>query len=142
MRTAEWVNRGLPLLLVAMIGVVVWLNAGRQEAPAQAVVCTDLSKGCAARIAGREVRFGTDTAIKPLKAFEVWVQAPGAQQIEARFTMEGMDMGFNLYTLRTDDQGVHKARITLPVCVSGRRDWVMTLDIDGTDLAVPFVTDL
>ncbi len=142
MKTTEWVNRGLPLLLVAMIGVVVWLNAGNQGAPAQATVCADLRAGCAARVAGREVRFGTDSAIKPLKAFEIWVQAPGAQKIEARFTMEGMDMGFNLYTLRADGQGVHKARITLPVCVSGRRDWVMTLAIDGTDLAVPFVTDL
>lgn len=142
MKTAQWVNRGLPLLLVAMIGVVVWLNAGRQGTPPARVACADLTAGCAARIANREVRFGTDRRIQPLKSFEVWVNAPGARQIEARFTMVGMDMGFNLYSLHADNQGVYKARITLPVCVSGRRDWVMTLDIDGTGLAVPFVTDL
>lgn len=142
MKTAQWVNRGLPLLLVAIIGLVVWLNAGQQGTPPTRAVCTELAAGCSARIADREVRFGTDRAIQPLKPFEVWVKAPDARRVEARFTMEGMDMGFNLYTLRADIHGVYKARITLPICVSGRRDWVMTLEIDGTGLAVPFVTDL
>ncbi len=48
---------------------------------------------------------GTNSPIKPLKAFQIWAKAPGAKQVEARFTMEGMDMGFNLYTLRADAAG-------------------------------------
>ena len=51
-------------------------------------------------------------------------------------------MGFNLYTLHADQEGVFRGRVTLPVCVSGRRDWVMTLDIDGRRVAIPFVTEL
>ena len=142
MKTDQWVSRGLPLVLIAMIGVVVWLNAGRQGQAPQPLTCPDLNQGCATRLAGREVSLGSDVAIKPLKPFMLWVKAPDAVKVEARFTMEGMDMGFNLYTLRRDARGVFRATVTLPVCVTGRRDWNVILDIDGARLAVPFVTDL
>jgi hypothetical protein len=138
----HWVNRGLPLVLFAMIGVVVWMNAGRQEQAALVVTCPELVAGCAAQANGRVVSLGASARIKPLKPFQLWVQAAGASRVEARFAMEGMDMGFNLYTLHADNQGVFRASVTLPVCVSGRRDWIMTLEIDGMRLAVPFVTDL
>lgn len=142
MKTDQWVGRGLPLILMAMIGLIVWLNAENQDKSSLAVACADLTAGCTARVAGREVGFGTNSPIQPLKAFQLWARAPGAKKVEARFTMEGMDMGFNLYTLRDDGEGVFRASATLPVCVTGRRDWRMTLDIDGVRLTVPFVTDL
>lgn len=142
MKTAQWVSRGLPLVLIAMIGVVVWMNAGRQEKPAVSVACADLVAGCVAHIDGRAVSLGVSTTIKPLKPFQVWVKAAGVRKVEARFTMEGMEMGFNLYPLHADSQGVFRSRVTLPICITGRRDWVMTLELDGARLAVPFVTDL
>jgi hypothetical protein len=142
MTGAHWLNRGLPLLLIAMIGVVVWMNAERQEKPAVTVNCPDLATGCAVELEGRAIRIGTTGRIKPLQPFELWVLAAGAGKVEARFTMEGMDMGFNLYTLHADKQGVHRARVTLPVCVTGSREWLMTLEMDGIRLAVPFVTEL
>lgn len=142
MKTDQWVSKGLPLVLIAMIGLVVWLNAGHQGQAPQALACPDLTRGCAARVAGRDVSLGSDAAIEPLKPFQLWVKAPHARKVEARFTMEGMDMGFNLYTLRPDDKGVFRAAVTLPVCVTGRRDWNVILDIDGARLTVPFVTDL
>lgn len=142
MKTAQWVGRGLPLILMAMIGLVVWLNAGRQDMPARAVVCADLVAGCTAQLGERGVSFGTDGAVKPLKPFHIWVRAPGAKKVDARFTMEGMNMGFNIHSLRDDGQGMFRASATLPVCVSGRRDWSMVLDVDGTRLTLPFVTDL
>lgn len=143
MKTDQWVGRGLPLILMAMIGLVVWLNAENQDKSSSLVVaCAELTAGCSAQVAGREVSFGTNSPIKPLKAFQIWAKAPGATRVEARFTMEGMDMGFNLYTLRADVEGVFRASATLPVCVTGRRDWSMTLYIDGARLTVPFVTDL
>ncbi len=142
MKADQWVSRGLPLILMAMIGLVVWLNAGHQGKPPLAVTCADLAVGCVVQVEGRGIGLGTDATIKPLKSFNIWVKAPGAKKVEARFTMEGMDMGFNIYALRADNQGVFRATATLPVCVSGRRDWNVILDIDGTRLTVPFVTDL
>lgn len=142
MKTDQWVGRGLPLILMAMIGLVVWLNAGHQETPARGVRCANLAAGCATQVDGRSVDFGTDTVIKPLKPFQIWVKAPGARKVEARFTMAGMDMGFNIYPLRADGLGTFRTSATLPVCVSGRRDWTLLLEVDGTRLTVPFVTDL
>lgn len=134
--------RAMPLLLIALVGVVVWQNQARQPAAgAVALACPGLARGCAARLAGHPVTLGVTGELKPLQAFQLWVRAAHARQVAARFTMEGMDMGFNRYTLRPDAQGVFRASVTLPVCVSGRRDWIMELDIDGAVARVPFVTE-
>ena len=131
-----------PLLAIGAIAGVVAYWGQRDEAPPQALACEDLQEGCTASLDGHPVTVGFIGHPRVLKPFEVWVRAEGAKQVQARFVMEGMDMGFNLYTLRADDQGVFRARITLPVCVSGRRDWRMTLEVDGRRLEVPFVTEM
>ncbi|MCS6786445.1 MAG: hypothetical protein NZ524_05365 [Thiobacillaceae bacterium] len=131
-----------PLAILLLLALVVYLQQGqdRTGAPAHTLHCADLVAGCLTRFDGREVGLGVVGQLKVLHPFELWVRAPWARRVQASFTMEGMDMGFNLYTLRADNSGVHRARITLPVCVSGRRDWVMTLEIDGLKVRVPFVT--
>lgn len=49
------------------------------------------------------------------------------ESVHAYFLMRGMDMGFNRYRFVRD--GDHwRAVVTLPVCVSGRRDWVMVME--------------
>lgn len=142
MKTSQWALRGLPLVLMAMIGLALWMNGNRREqTPPVPAVCGDLVKGCALSGEGR-FRVGVDQAIKPLKPFQLWVDAPGATSAEASFTMEDMDMGFNIYRLRADREGVFRITATLPVCVSGQRKWIMTLTIDGQRWNVPFVTEL
>jgi hypothetical protein len=132
-----------PLLLVALVGVLVWWHPQPQgQGVSRTLVCPDLHKGCRVDLDGMDVAVSVAGELKPLQAFQVRVEAPRAAKVEARFTMEGMDMGFNLYTLRAVNKGVFQARVTLPVCVTGRRDWVMNLSVDGVRLAVPFVTDL
>ena len=133
-----------PLGILLLAGLVVYLNQARdpEGSPPPVLDCPDLTVGCSTRLHGQAVSVGVEGELKVLQPFEVWVQAGQARKVQATFTMEGMDMGFNLYTLRADKEGVFRGRVTLPVCVSGRRDWVMTLDIDGRRLAVPFVTEL
>jgi hypothetical protein len=136
--------RFAPVVILLLVAAVVYLNpsfAPREPAPLP-LECADLRAGCAGQVDGRVVRLGVQGELKVLQPFELWVRAEGAQRVEASFAMEGMDMGFNLYTLRADKEGIHRARVTLPVCVSGRRDWVMTLEVDGRLLSVPFVTEL
>lgn len=133
-----------PLAVLLLVGLVVYLNQTREPeggSPTR-IECPNLAAGCTTRLAGQTVSVGIDGELKVLQPFQVWVRVEGARKVQATFTMEGMDMGFNLYTLRADEEGVFRGRVTLPVCVSGRRDWVMTLDIDGRRLAVPFVTEL
>jgi hypothetical protein len=138
-----------PLALIVLIGLVLmaeqvgfWQTV--QPVRMHPVNCGNLAAGCTVRHEGRDIRLGMNGNPKPLAPFEVWVD-PGLPQVsgvEARFTMEGMDMGFNLYTLRPDPQGVFRARVTLPICVTGRRDWNMVLDLGQIRLNVPFVTNL
>ena len=133
-----------PAGILLMVALVVLLQPRREslDAAPQTLQCAALARGCTTRLGDREVALGITGELKVLQPFELWVRAEGARKVQARFTMEGMDMGFNLYTLRPDQKGVFRGRVTLPVCVSGRRDWVMTLEIDGRRLAVPFVTEL
>lgn len=133
-----------PLAILLLAALVLYLDHALkpQQTAAQPVDCPDLTAGCTARIDGRAVHIGVQGELRVLRPFQLWVEAHGARRVQASFTMEGMDMGFNLYTLRADKEGVFRSRVTLPVCVSGRRDWVMTLDIDGHRLNVAFVTEL
>jgi len=137
-----WLIRVWPLVLIALIALVLWTNRAPVEAVVTQVSCATLSSGCSVQVDGREIILGMTGVTKPLAPFQIWVKAQGVRKAEARFVMEGMDMGFNLYTLRADNQGVFRANVTLPVCVTGRRDWAMILDVDKTRLSVPFVTQL
>ncbi len=136
------------VLLIAMAALVLAAAAALLllpwggGAPPQRVACQDLHQGCAMRLDGRELTVGVSGELRALQAFELWVRAAGARRVEARFDMVEMNMGFNLYTLRPDAEGVFRARVTLPVCVSGRRDWLMTLEVDGRRVEVPFSTEL
>jgi hypothetical protein len=132
-----------PLAVLLLLAAVVYLNPGeKQSGPVQRLDCPSLSSSCTGRMDGRTVTVGVQGNLKALQPFDLWVRAKDAARVQARFTMEGMDMGFNLYTLHPDRDGVFRARVTLPVCVSGRRNWLMTLDIDGRQMTVPFVTEL
>jgi hypothetical protein len=132
-----------PVLVILLIAGVVAANRYLQPAkPPLAVVCANLQKGCTARLDGRDVTLGIEGELKVLSPFELWVKAADTKTVQASFAMKDMDMGFNLYTLKPDPQGGFRARVTLPVCVSGRRDWVMILDLDGQKISVPFVTEL
>lgn len=129
-----------PILLVAaLVAIAVagwWL---KRPPEALAVPCADPLAGCAFshRGAPAHVQFSTQPA--PMEAFELRVTAPSAGRVSAEFQMVGMDMGFNRYDLRPA-AGAFASKVTLPVCVSGRRDWVLTLDVDGARYALPFST--
>lgn len=131
----------LPLLLAAALVAIAmagyWL---KRPAEAMAVACADPLAGCrfSHRDAMASVRFSAQPTA--LEAFKLNVSAAGANRISAEFQMVGMDMGFNRYDLRPSADGAWAAKVTLPVCVSGRRDWILYLDLDGSRYAIPFST--
>lgn len=132
----------MPWLAVGLVvALLAWWQTRAPE-PARMVGCPDLHAGCTVQLDGARVTVRIDGRLQVLKPFQLSVVAPGARKVQARFSMADMDMGFNLYTLQPDAQGVFRARIVLPVCVSGRRDWLMSLEIDGRRIELPFVTEL
>lgn len=130
----------LLLLVLALVAIAVagyWL---KRPAEAQAVACTDPLAGCSFSHRGTTVNLRFSAQPAPLESFELRIRAPGATRISASFQMNGMDMGFNRYDLRPTGNGSFASKVTLPVCVSGRRDWTLYLDVDGTQYMLPFST--
>ncbi len=128
------------LLIVALLAIAVaswWL---KQPATATTIACADALAGCRFehRGAPASVRFSVPPV--PLEPFEIRLTGTTVERASAEFQMVGMDMGFNRYDLRRAADGALTARVTLPVCVSGRRDWVLYLDLDGRRYALGFST--
>lgn len=125
----------MPARLGALAFLFFALGGCGQEA-APPVTCADLTQGCTIR--GIEVR--ADQPPSALHPFLLSVRAPGARQVSAEFVMQGMEMGLNRYRLIAEKNGLWQARVTLPVCVSGRRDWVLWLEVDGERRGLAFQT--
>lgn len=123
--------RGAILLAVVLL-------AGCGEPKLAVTACDSLVAGCVAM--GGTVSVRTDVAPAPLQPFQVMVIAPQARDVAIEFQMQGMDMGPNRYRLVRQADGSWAGRVTLPVCVSGRRDWQMVVDVDGQRVALPFKT--
>jgi hypothetical protein len=128
-----------PLLLVVVLLAIAaagyWLG---RPAQAYRVACADPLAGCSFDHRGARVTVRFASRPTPLEAFTLSVRAPAATRVRAEFQMQGMEMGFNRYDLRPAGDGEFVASVTLPVCVSGRHDWTLYLDIDGSRYALPF----
>lgn len=109
--------------------------------PEYAVVpCALLTAGCVLQVKGKSLQVRTGSAPAPLHSFDITLQSVDARTVEIQFQMQGMEMGPNRYRLARQADGSWQGRVTLPVCVSGRRDWLLIIDIDGQRVAVPFQT--
>ena len=129
------------LAMLVAAGVVLWQQFQPLPAKPQRIACADLVAGCAAQTAAGPVTLGISEKIRPLLPFEIWVKPPRPGKIEADFSMVSMNMGYNLYTLRPGPDGTYRVKATLPFCISGRGDWVLTLRMPGAALEVPFTTE-
>ncbi len=119
-------------------GALLLAGCGQQSAPV--AQCPDPMRGC--RIAAGGVQADLRFASPPgtLRPFVLEVAAPGAKSVAASFAMVGMEMGENRYQLARTGSDAWRAEIILPVCVAGRADWLMTLEVDGKSVGIPFVT--
>lgn len=125
------VKRLPPLFLLALLSA-----CGKPLPPP--TPCADLTQGC--RIDKSAVEARVDRAPSALQPFLLTVRAPQAKGVHAEFVMQGMEMGLNRYRLERQPNGAWQGRATLPVCVSGRRDWRLILEVDGERHALAFAT--
>jgi len=121
------------------LGGAALLYVGVSKAPVRPVVeipCENVVSGCALPEMGLRVVF--DQPPKSMRPFRLQVEVPAARELHVSFAMRGMQMGLNRYRLLSAGDGLWKAEVTLPVCASGRGDWLMTLDVDGRLYQLPF----
>lgn len=129
----------LPLTMIVVLAAIAVAGYwAKRPAEAESIACSDPVAGCDFRHHDATARVRFSELPVPLEPFVLSVTAPGSARVSAEFQMVGMDMGFNRYDLRLQPQGVFSSRITLPVCISGRRDWLLYLQIDGKHYVLPF----
>ena len=128
----------LLLLVLAFIALAVVGTRAKRPAQAQEIACADPLQGCVFTHRGRAAQLRFFSQPEPMQPFRMELHVPSAQHASAQVQMVGMDMGFNRYDLHTTTHGIFNAEITLPVCVSGRRDWKLYLQVDSQRYVVPF----
>lgn len=102
------------------------------------VDCSPWLKSCEFMIAGNVVSLTFSDQPKPLMPFEVLVST----QLELSgmsMNMDSMDMGSNQYSWRPMPGG-WKSSVVLPVCVTGRTDWLMTINTTKGNAIIRFHT--
>lgn len=142
----------LPLRIACLAGLPVLLSCEQAPEPRVPVRQLALSESCEVELGCRayheslavRVVFGAEA--RALQPFPVKLLLETGDQVESvtvAFSMQNMDMGWNRYSLHGDSISAWNAIITLPVCASGRTDWVADFDLLTTDghyrLQVPFV---
>lgn len=130
MRTRLWT--GL-LVLTALAALV--LSFKREMATMQRLDC-NLAAGCSFSLNGKEVSVRTNTPPATARPFKLYVVAT-ASSVRARFDMTAMNMSTPSYSLR-HSVGVWSADVVLPICVAGRSDWILRLEVDQASVDIPF----
>lgn len=113
------------LLIAVLLGAAAWVywqHGGRPAA--RTIACADISQGCVAD--GTKLRF--DHMPHVMQPFHLNAESDEATDIHASFAMQGMEMGLNRYRLLQHGK-VWTAEVILPVCVRGRSDWLMLLEV-------------
>lgn len=105
--------------------------------------CDPVGSACIAQGQGLRVGIQFSGPIEPLRPFQVSLFASGApvQGVALAFEMPGMDMGRNRYRLLAEGER-WQGTVTLPVCTTGRRDWLAQVEVEGAEriwrFSVPF----
>lgn len=129
----------LVLAVAALFGIQVYRpasDAGPEVAETLTIAadCDAAQTACAARGEGLAVELALGPDVQPMQAFPIRLRTiegrlPASTVVELEFRMQAMDMGMNRYRLLRDDQGAWTGEATLPVCSSGRSDWLAEVEI-------------
>lgn len=129
-----------PAFSFIVFAIAAIMSAGCDKAAPRVnrVDCPDLVTGCRFELDGQIVALQFSESPRAMKPFVIEVGAPKAVSVEADFAMPGMEMVPNRYHLGRKHDGYWHATVVLPVCISGREDWVLVLSIGDQRASVPF----
>ncbi len=143
----KWTLFSLALLITGLI--TYHLVVTPDEKPKEVILlessnpaCTPVETPCDAKDKQRTVTLHFPDKVKYLQPFKMQVSMQGftPQEVEkliVDFKMTGMNMGLNRYTLSPGvakgNSASYQGEAVLPVCVSGRVDWVANIEVITTD---------
>jgi hypothetical protein len=135
------------LSLVLLLALSFWAKfyfAKQELAPIKVLSCVDITQSCGNAMF--TVQFAeAPQVMKPLHLNLHMHQVEAVKNIHVDFSMQNMEMGFNRYRLiQASQSGDWQAEVTLPICVQGRSDWRMLLEIESGEkiqrFQLPFST--
>jgi hypothetical protein len=97
--------------------------------------CHLSQKTCAVRSEELSVSVFPSDNVRALKPFSFQVRLEGpladtVQDVTVHFAMVGMDMGVNRFHLRRKADQRWQGKVILPLCTTGRSDWIATVEIE------------
>ena len=135
----------IPLILLIALGFAAKSYLAKSDLAAVSILpCADIRQSC-----GNErftVRFSeAPQVMMPLHLNLHMNRDEAIKNIHVDFSMQNMEMGFNRYRLiQASQSGDWQAEVTLPICVQGRSDWRMLLEIESGEkiqrFQLPFST--
>lgn len=121
------------LLLAALIWGLRHDWTRPSQFPVSVLACASITQGCGNDlfVAGFSE---APQVMKPLH-LNVHLNKPETiRKVYVDFAMQNMEMGLNRYRLIQSKQSSDwQADITLPVCVQGRSDWNMVIELEAED---------
>ena len=133
----KWLFAGV-LLLVFAASKLLLLQWWQQQQPIVEMVQCDVQAGC--RLPnGAWLIFGETLGVKT--PFDVRVEQLDrtVQQVTISFAMKDMDMGFNRYDLRKENDVWWGRNIRLPLCTESRHDFLANIQLDKQVYQVEFM---
>ena len=133
---------GLVFVAFVLLGVYLpeMLDKIKDEQPTEMVAvdkgCDVTRQSCRARLDGKQVEFMISSPIHYLQHFDYELSLEGfasdsVTRVTVEFDMLDMNMGLNRYTAQASDDGQSWSGVAvLPVCVSGRNDWRVTVVLE------------
>jgi hypothetical protein len=113
-------------------------GCGKPAPNVNIMLCPDPTAGCRLQLGGEGVVVRFSESPRAMRPFVIEVDAPRAVAVVADFTMPGMDMVPNRYDLARAPDGQWRAKVVLPVCISGRADWSLAVTVGDRTASVPF----
>jgi len=114
------------LALAVSVSVVGWFYLAKPvDTPVTSIACSNIIEGCG----NQSLKVRLDQAPRVMKPFKLLIEAGDAREVHASFAMQGMEMGLNRYRLIRQADNSWEAEVTLPVCIQGRSDWAMLVEV-------------
>lgn len=129
-------NKWLLLFLVSLVGLGYWLSSSYLNPNVSAEVlmapetCRFGVDDCHVVLpGGADITIKVEGSVRPLSTFNLIVDAPEVKSLAVSFEMIDMDMGINRYRFSDANEQRFVTPVMLPVCTTGRVDWVAHFDI-------------
>ena len=131
---------GVLLLVFAAVKLIALDWWQQQQPQAQQAEC-QVTQGCTLPN-GIYVKFSDKVEAK--QPFDIVLKnvPESAQEITVSFSMKDMDMGFNRFNIRRQNDGTWAAKqIRLPMCVENRHDYLADINIGGEVFQTAFTAE-